>query len=132
MIVPRIRVIGDKILSLRFRRKAVTLPAEIEVELERNAQRCLLAVQRRASGRPGPQVITGEYRSSWRIDRPGRNSRVVTTDAEQAPRLELGFTGIDVLGRQYHQPPFPHMRPAADEVESAFVRDMSVVVTRGL
>jgi hypothetical protein len=31
-----------------------------------------------------------------------------------ARRLELGFIGTDSLGRHYHQPPFPYMRPARD------------------
>jgi hypothetical protein len=32
-----------------------------------------------------------------------------------ARRIELGFIGVDSLGRHYHQPPEPYMRPAFDE-----------------
>lgn len=31
-----------------------------------------------------------------------------------ARRLEFGFIGVDSLGRHYHQPPYPYMRPAYD------------------
>lgn len=72
-------------------------------------------VQQNASGRPGPNVETGEYRASIRIfefSHTGSTSEaVVGTDAEQAARLELGFVGVDSLGRHYAQPPFPHWRP---------------------
>jgi Bacteriophage HK97-gp10, putative tail-component len=32
-----------------------------------------------------------------------------------ARRIELGFIGVDSLGRHYHQAPEPYMRPAFDE-----------------
>lgn len=35
-------------------------------------------------------------------------------EPEYARRVELGFIGTDSLGRHYHQPPFPYMRPARD------------------
>jgi hypothetical protein len=132
VIVPRLRVIGAKLISGRFRRKVVTLPVETEAELEKNAQRLLEGIRARASGRPGPRVITGAYRASWRIERPGPSSRIVSTDHPAARRLERGFVGTDSLGRVYHQPPFPHVWPAADAVEGAVMRDMAVMVTRGL
>ncbi len=81
------------------------------------------AVQRNASGRPGPNVITGHYRRS--INRR-TEKRVdgsvgqVGTDAPQARRLEFGFSGTDSLGRVYDQPPFPHFGPALDEVGPKF------------
>jgi Bacteriophage HK97-gp10, putative tail-component len=36
-----------------------------------------------------------------------------------ARRIELGFIGIDSLGRHYHQAPEPYMRPAFDEQKDA-------------
>lgn len=32
-----------------------------------------------------------------------------------ARRIELGFIGVDSLGRHYHQAPEPYMRPAFDD-----------------
>lgn len=76
-------------------------------------------VQRNASGRPGPNAPTGDYRRS--INR--RTAKRLTgsvgqvgTDKPQANRLEHGFTGTDSLGRSYDQPPFPHFGPALDTV----------------
>lgn len=46
----------------------------------------------------------------------GINSAAVYwgTDVEYARRVELGFEGPDALGRTYHQPAQPYMRPAVD------------------
>jgi HK97 gp10 family phage protein len=35
-------------------------------------------------------------------------------DPAYARRIELGFVGADSLGREYHNPPQPFMRPAFD------------------
>ncbi|MDX3758165.1 hypothetical protein [Streptomyces mirabilis] len=42
----------------------------------------------------------------------GQATAVVFTDAPQQRRLEYGFVGVDRLGRQYRQPPYPHIEPA--------------------
>lgn len=80
------------------------------------------AVRAHASGRPGPQVITGQYRASIRIvdsqDNADGSVYYVGTDAPQAARLEFGFVGVDAIGRHYHQPPFPHWRPALQEIRN--------------
>ena len=76
---------------------------------------------------PGPNVATGDYRRSWHVSRvPVEGAAVlerwasVETNQVQAARLEYGFVGRDSLGRRYRQPAYPHMRPAADEVEPMF------------
>ena len=77
------------------------------------------AVQRNASGRPGPNVITGNYRRSINRrteKRVGGSVGQVGTNAPQGRRLEHGFVGTDSLGRRYSQPPYPHFGPALDEV----------------
>lgn len=132
MTAPRFFVVGLEKLRNRFLRKAVVLPAETDEVTQANAALLLARIQMRASGRPGPNVITGQYRASWRMERIGRGEYMVFTDAEQARRLELGFSAVDSLGRHYDQPPFPHVTPSADEVENAFLRDMAVMVGRGL
>jgi len=40
-------------------------------------------------------------------------------DPAYARRLEFGFIGTDSLGRHYHQPAFPYMRPARDNKQDA-------------
>ncbi|WP_282795781.1 hypothetical protein [Streptomyces sp. CC224B] len=72
-------------------------------------------IQAAASGRPGPNRITGRYLASWRQQiqpRAHGASATVGTFAAQARRLELGFYGTDALGRDYAQRPFPHVAPA--------------------
>lgn len=82
------------------------------------------AVKRNASGRPGPNVITGDYRRSWstRVRRSADSITSTTgTNRPQALRLEYGFHGADALGRVYNQPPFPHAQPAMDEIEPKLI-----------
>jgi hypothetical protein len=88
-------------------------------------------VKARASGRPGPRVITGDYRRSlvWNVRQFGPSVvGQVGTNNPQGRRLEYGFTGVDALGRYYDQPPFPHFGPALDETQAQFIKDLSDVV----
>lgn len=81
-------------------------------------------IQKNASGRPGPNVITGAYRASWDVKvtvSGGRVTAVVFTEAPQARRLEYGFVGVDALGRQYRQPPYPHIEPAFRQTEPGYL-----------
>ncbi|MEV6165684.1 HK97 gp10 family phage protein [Streptomyces sp. NPDC052052] len=75
-----------------------------------------------ASGRPGPNVITGRYRSSWQtVTRriPYGAECTVGTDAPQGRRLEFGFYNMtDSLGRHFYQPPFPHVGPAIPRMQN--------------
>ncbi|MFI7096842.1 hypothetical protein [Streptomyces lydicus] len=75
-----------------------------------------------ASGRPGPNVITGAYRNSWQIETrhlPYGAQCTIGTEAPQGRRLEFGFVGADSLGRIYNQPPFPHVQPALPAMTAA-------------
>ena len=70
-------------------------------------------IQANASGRPGPNAPTGDYRRSWQVQPiGGKLAAVVSTNRPQAMRLEFGFVGDDSLGRTYNQPAFPHIEPA--------------------
>lgn len=72
-----------------------------------------------ASGRPGPNIVTGDYVSRFRIVKEkvfGGVKVSVVNDHPATARLELGYTGVDSLGRVYHQPPFPHWRLAEEVV----------------
>lgn len=81
-------------------------------------------VQAKASGRPGPNTPTGDYRRSIHMQTsegllgltPGGFVVAVGTNKPQGRRLEFGFVGRDSLGRVYNQPPYPHFGPALDEI----------------
>ena len=95
------------------------------------AQHALLLetrVKANASGRPGPRVITGDYRRSIAATRGGAvgfggvlGGWTVGTNAPQGPRLEYGFVGQDRAGRHYNQPAFPHFGPAVPGVEASLL-----------
>lgn len=88
-------------------------------------------IRQNASGRPGPNVITGRYRSSWRSETRGipyGAECTIGTDAPQGRRLEFGFVGPDSLGRVYNQPPFPHVQPAIGLIQDTLRQEMRAVV----
>lgn len=107
-----------------------------------NAKDLRDAVRRHAEGRPGPNKITGEYWKSIQYhsgvtgntysSQTGRISRgfeaEVFTDKPFGRRLELGFVGVDSLGRHYNQPPFPHWGPAIEEIDHKFFMEMEYVI----
>lgn len=75
-----------------------------------------------ASGRPGPNVITGYYRNSWQIETrhlPYGAQCTIGTEEPYGRRLEFGFVGADSLGRVYNQPPFPHVQPSLPVMTAA-------------
>ncbi len=89
-----------------------------------------------ASGRPGPNVISGDYRSSWQ---PTPTRRLpygamctIGTREPQGRRLEFGFVGPDSLGRVYNQPPFPHVQPALPFIEDTLRSSMRFAVAEVL
>lgn len=110
-------------------------PDELADRLERAADNLGPAIERRirhvgevgrglirgnATGRPGPNRITGQYWSSWQTQVRGipyGAECTIGTDRPQGRRLEFGFVGPDSLGRVYNQPPFPHVGPAIPAIE---------------
>ena len=120
-----VRVIGADETALFFRSLGGTAQARMDAVTSHYAEILKLAVQAAASGRPGPNVITGEYRSSWSVSfesAPGGGlAAVVGTSEPYGRRLEFGFNGVDSLGRFFNQPPYPHVNPSADAVEPAYV-----------
>ena len=88
-----------------------------------------------ASGRPGPNVITGAYRNSWQTQTrrfPYGALCTLGTNAPQGRRLEFGFTGVDSIGRHYDQPPFPHVQPALPFMEATLMAQMRLAVAEVL
>lgn len=70
---------------------------------------------------------TGTLRRSihTEVDAGGAKAEAsVGTDVPYAARLEFGFEGKDKLGREYHQPPRPYLRPALDENMDAAAREI--------
>ncbi|MDK0525005.1 HK97 gp10 family phage protein [Streptomyces sp. ML-6] len=88
-----------------------------------------------ASGRPGPNVITGAYRNSWETQSrrlPYGAMCTIGTNAPQGRRLEFGFVGPDSLGRVYNQPPFPHVGPAIDYIGATLMMEMRYAIAEVL
>jgi hypothetical protein len=72
-----------------------------------------------ARGRPGPRSVTGDFNRTIVGDWARSGSNVlgqIGTNAAQGRRLELGFTGIDALGRYYDQPPYPYLSPSVPAI----------------
>jgi hypothetical protein len=89
-------------------------------------------VRANASGRPGPNAPTGDYRRSIAHEHQATGDHAtsyVGTNAPQGARLEFGFHGEDSLGRHYDQPPYPHFGPAVDQIEGPFEAAMTTIVT---
>lgn len=94
---------------------AATLPSRERALVRTYGALYQTRVRGRASGRPGPRAVTGDYRRSISLEMrslpDGRSAAIVGTNRPQGPRLEFGFTGTDSLGRSYAQPPYPHFGP---------------------
>jgi hypothetical protein len=98
-----------------------------EQVVDQSSALLLTQVKAHASGRPGPNVQTGDYRRSWTRQKV-KDGYSVGTNRPQARRLEFGFNGVDSLGRYYNQPPYPHLQPAIDIVEPVFTARMEEIV----
>jgi hypothetical protein len=104
-------------------RAASTLP-EVTGVVRHYAMLLETRIKAKASGRPGPNARTGDYRRSWthEVSSDGVTvTAVVGTNKPQGRRLEYGFVGADSLGRIYNQPPFPHVGPAVEEIRPLFL-----------
>lgn len=128
-------VVGAKEVGTGFAGRAAVLERQMGALVTHHAQLLKTKIQGNASGRPGPNAPTGDYRRSWSLQIEARGHGMteahVGTNKPQGRRLELGFHGVDSLGRNYNQPPFPHVGPAFDVISEAFVRAGEALV-RGL
>jgi hypothetical protein len=111
-------------LGPRLERAADRVGPELNRTVQQQARLLRALIMENASGRPGPNVITDDYRGSWKrlpfavADGGGAE---VGTDRPQGRRLEYGFYDrTDSLGRHYFQPPFPHVEPAVDELSPEY------------
>lgn len=126
------KAIGAKSVADGFSVMSATADARTAAVVRKWGLLLKTKVMGRASGRPGPRVVTGDYRRSITVDfgkQSGAHTAVVGTNKPQGRRLEYGFVGTDSLGRTYNQPPFPHFNPAATEVEGPFVDEVGKLAT---
>ena len=88
-------------LADRFDHAATKIGPAIEKGIRHTGVLGAAQIRGHASGRPGPNVITGDYRGSWKPTPPRRLPHgamcTLGTDRPQGPRLEFGFVGIDAL-----------------------------------
>lgn len=85
-------------------------------------------------GEIGPRAITGDLRRSVTLELSaaagglgGTVSALVYSNEPQVLRLELGFVGVDALGRQYDQPPYPAWRPAFDDLQGRYAAEITAL-----
>lgn len=124
------KVEGDKALEARLFERGVRGDATARGAVALYGAMLKARVRRHASGRPGPNVVTGAYVESIDVEyssRGGGYTARVYSNAPQARRLELGFFDVDSLGRHYQQRPFPHFGPAIMEISSSFVATIAAV-----
>ncbi|MGW6021267.1 HK97 gp10 family phage protein [Streptomyces sp. NPDC055214] len=122
-------------LAAALNRGGKAAVSEAETAMRHGAKAMVVQVQRNASSRPGPRVVTGKYRASWQSGVHRAGPVIVGeagTNAPQGRRLEFGFVGVDSLGRHYNQPPFPHLGPAVNAFGPLLVRELRNAVSGAL
>lgn len=126
ILCPSARVVSgiflDDSLKIEAKARAVTVMY---------GQLLVTRVQAKASGRPGPNAPTGDYRRSinLRVQHEVYGTLAyVGTNAPQGRRLEFGFVGEDSLKRKYNQPPYPHFGPAVDEIAPQFAAALEAIL----
>jgi hypothetical protein len=128
-----VTIVGAKQVAADFIQAGAKSQAVVDAVVRAAGQRLVTRVRGRASGRPGPRAVTGDYRRSWTaiFARVGEiATSFVGTNKPQSRRLEYGFYGVDALGRHYRQPPYPHAGPAFDEMVPEFYAALEVAVGR--
>jgi hypothetical protein len=107
--------------------------AEMErVNKELYAPAIVDTIKVNASGRPGPNVVTGEYRDSIHATEVTALSMKFGTEQPQGHRLEYGFVGTDSMDRIYAQQPYPHFRPGIWYWQKRWGRGMLRAAMRGI
>lgn len=107
--VARLQRIGER-ASIEARAGVVEVVSEVERLAKQNA-----------SGRPGPNVVTGTLRRGI-AQTPATPWGLMGWQAKIRPtviysrRIELGFHGADSRGRHYDQPAYPYFTPAWNTV----------------
>lgn len=108
-------------LADRLDEAASRVGPEINRTVQQQGRLLRALIMERASGRPGPNVISGDYRGSWEPEPfgvPDGGGVEVGTREPQGRRLEYGFYDMtDSIGRHFFQRPLPHVGPSVNELE---------------
>lgn len=123
-------------LATEFRATSVNAHRRVEKVVRHYTRILETRVKAHASGRPGPNAPTGDYRRSITHSLStgeGGTYGEVGTNEPQGRRLEFGFMGLtDSLGRTYHQPPYEHFGPALDSLDEEFPAAVARATLGGL
>lgn len=112
-------------LQQKIKRAIKGVPQEVRAVNRRWVPRLRAMLIAHSSGRPGPQVITGAYNAAYVVQTENDDLSVTADNpSPQSDRLENGYVGVDALGRHYHQPPFAHFRPTAEEASGPYAEDV--------
>lgn len=126
---------GDDALRVAAEFEHMGLTARVKARgvVESYGQRMETRVKAKASGRPGPNAPTGDYRRHIAHHTVFEGPEVAGycgTNKPQGRRLELGFVGPDSEGRVFPFRPYPHFGPAWDEIMPTFPDDVADAVMR--
>ena len=124
-------VAGADELSASLRLAATRIQPRINQLTRFHAQLLTTRVMANASGRPGPNAPTGDYRRSWNAQYHKEGDQLVAdvgTNRPQGRRLEFGFHGVDSLGRFYNQPPYPHVWPAVEAIAPMYQKSVEAAL----
>lgn len=118
------------LVAAEFAMDSAQVRERVPAVLIHHGQLLTTRVQAHASGRPGPNIVTGDYRRSINMEVMSSEATTIVavgTNEPQGRRLEFGFHGRDSLGRFYDQPPYPHFGPAVDEIVPGLVADLEKI-----
>lgn len=135
MITFDARVVGTVETVAALAAAGRTVQAATLMGMARGVQGGVSVVRGHASGRPGPRVISGDFRRSITGDAGIQGDTVVGwvgSNAAQAARLELGFYGPDILGRVYNQPPYAYLQPSVPGVAEMVGSEIATAVRGAL
>lgn len=121
---------GDEDVLGKIRRTIKYAKKDASDVTKEYAEKLQQTVRKNASGRPGPNIITGQYVGSIEYFVEDEFTAGARTAEPYAARLEYGFSGIDSIGRTYNQPPFPHWTPARDQIAPEYIQAMNERATR--
>jgi hypothetical protein len=128
-----VRIQGDAALAAALGTAGPRLKQRTTAAVHQFAVLLVERIQTAASGRPGPNIVTGNLYGSILIDHTlgdtdGWGVATVYTSTIYARRLELGFYGTDSLGRSYSQPPYPFFSRAVEGSVDEFISVMQRAV----
>ncbi len=129
-------IIGSNLVLNAILRIPVKVATSSRIGMQRAVVGGAGIVRSNASGRPGPRVITGDYRRSITGQIIASSGTLITgqigTNAVQGPRLEFGFFGPDSIGRVYNQPAYAHFTPSVPRIATLSVDTISNALQTGL